>query len=84
MSWTPEGVEHELSDLPWPAGLTQALFIGTSAGFGLGLVSVFGTLSQALIVLGFVVAGGLIAGLIFGVRAGLLNFAGAWRALWAR
>lgn len=84
ISWTPEGRQTDLDDIPWPVGLTTAICIGMSAGFGLGLVSVFGTFSQVLIVLSCVVAGGLVAGLIFGVRAGLLNFAGAWRALWSR
>lgn len=85
-SWQPEGASHRPLEGggALPAGLTRALLVGMSAGFGLGVVSAFGSWSQVLVVLGFVVVGGLVAGVGFGVRAGLLNFAGAWRALWSR
>lgn len=84
-SWQPEVASREPFDGgALPAGLMRALLVGMSAGFGLGVVSAFGSWSQVLVVLAFVVVGGLIAGVGFGVRAGLLNFAGAWRALWSR
>lgn len=84
-SWTPEGGRAaSFGDGAMPAGLTRALLVGMIAGFGLGVVSAFGSWSQVLVVLAFVVVGGLVAGVGFGVRAGLLNFSGAWRALWSR
>lgn len=55
---------------------------GALAGAGLGILGAFGTWRQALIVLGFMLAGALIALLSFGVHTKRLRFKEAWRALW--